>query len=476
VRYLDKKGGFIDTFAGAQEHSCGRPLSRTPAGQPERSVPGPAAEPIYRAGETTPLVAMQDAPSPPALKRGIGLFGATALGIGAIIGSGIFIVTGIVAGTAGPAMILSVLVAGAIAVFSAMSVAELGAFLPEEGGTYAYAGKLISPFAGFLAGWIWIFSNIFVGAAVSLGFAHYFVVLFPAVPVQAIAVIICTVFTMINYAGLKESVLFNNVLVTLKVLILLFFIAFGLGFFRPANFIPFAPAGAAGVLGGAALIFFAYTGFARVTLVAEEVQDPETTIPRSIYLALGLSTVLYILISIVAVGLAGAPALAQSGSPLAAAIQVTGSPAAVLLVSLGAMIATASVLLTTIMGISRIVFSMARNNDLPALLGRIHPRFGTPHYAVLITGVFMVGAVLLADLTLAVAVSTFAMLVFYLIANLAALNIPGHFQRYPRAVPVTGALTCAGLAFFLTGSSWIIGMIGLATGIAWWGIRRSVRA
>ena len=122
-----------------------------------------------------------------------------------------------------------------------------------------------------------------------------------------------------------------------------------------------------GILSGAALIFFAYTGFARVTIMAEEVKDPVKTIPRSIYLALGISTVVYLLVSIVAIGLAGAPALAQSGSPLADAIGITGSSGAVLLISLGAMIATASVLLTTIMGISRIVFSMARSQDLPAL-------------------------------------------------------------------------------------------------------------
>src|SRR5512137_1202080 len=151
---------------------------------------------------------MSDTGARSVLKREIGLFGATALGIGAIIGSGIFIVTGIVAGVAGPAMILSVLIAGVIAIFSAMSVAELGAYLPEEGGTYAYAQKLISPFAGFIAGWIWIFSNIFVGAAVSLGFAHYFVTIFPSVPVKVIAVVICLIFILINYMGLKGSVLF----------------------------------------------------------------------------------------------------------------------------------------------------------------------------------------------------------------------------------------------------------------------------
>jgi basic amino acid/polyamine antiporter, APA family len=410
---------------------------------------------------------MSDTGARSVLKREIGLFGATALGIGAIIGSGIFIVTGIVAGVAGPAMILSVLIAGAIAIFSAMSVAELGAYLPEEGGTYAYAQKLISPFAGFIAGWIWIFSNIFVGAAVSLGFAHYFVTLFPAVPVKIIAVVICLVFIVINYLGLKESVLFNNVLVTAKVLILLFFVAFGLGFFKPDNFTPFSPEGSVGILSGAALIFFAYTGFARVTIMAEEVKNPEKTIPLSIYLALGISTVIYLLVSIVAIGLAGAPAIAQSGSPLADAIGSTGSSEAVLVISLGAMIATASVLLTTVMGISRIVFSMARSQDLPPLFEKIHPRFSTPHYAIVITGACMIAALLLADLALVVAVSTFAMLLYYLIANIAALRLPREHRKYPAWVPITGALSCIGLIPFLSPYSWIIGSIGLFIGGTW---------
>ncbi len=406
------------------------------------------------------------------LKREIGLFGATALGIGAIIGSGIFIVTGIVAGITGPAMIVSVVIAGIIAVFSAMSVAELGVYLPEEGGTYAYAQKLISPFAGFIAGWIWIFSNIFVGAAVSLGFAYYFVTIFPAVPVKIIALVICSIFIFINYIGLKESVLFNNILVTAKVLILMFFVAFGLGFLRPGNFTPFATGGSMGILSGAALIFFAYTGFARVTLMAEEVKDPKKTLPRSIYLALGISTVIYLLVSIVAIGIAGAPALAQSGSPLANAIGSTGSSGAVLLISLGAMIATASVLLTTIMGISRIVFSMARNQDLPALFDRIHPRFRTPHYAIAVTGACMIAALLLADLTLVVSVSTFAMLIFYLIANIAALRLPPEHRQYPSWIPATGVLSCIGLIVFLSPVSWVIGCIGLLIGGSWFFFRR----
>jgi APA family basic amino acid/polyamine antiporter len=414
-------------------------------------------------------------PEPAGLKREIGLFGATALGIGAIIGSGIFIVTGIVAGIAGPGMIISVLIAGIIALFSAMSVAELSAYNPEEGGTYAFAQKLISPFAGFIAGWIWIFSNIFVGAAVSLGFAHYFVTVFPAIPVKGIGAIICLIFIIINYIGLKESTLLNNTLVTLKVLILLFFVAFGLGFFRGSHVTPFAPAGISGILSGTALIFFAYTGFARVTIMAEEVLEPDKTIPRSIYLALAISTILYALVSVIAVGLVGASGLSQSESPLADAIRITGSPSAVLLISSGAMIATASVLLTTIMGISRIMFAMSRKGDLPAFLNRIHPRFSTPHYAIWITGAFMIAAILFADLVLVVAVSTFSMLIFYLIANIAAFRIPLKYRQYPAIVPVIGAVSCIGLIVFLNVSSWIIGIIGLTIGMIWFWIRKNCK-
>jgi len=410
--------------------------------------------------------------NPPSLKREIGLFGATALGIGAIIGSGIFIVTGIVAGVAGPAMVVSIAIAGAIAVFSALSVAELAAYLPEEGGTYAYARRLVSPFAGFIAGWIWVFANIFVGAAVALGFSHYLAALFPALPVTACAVVLCGIFTAINYRGVKESVLFNNLLVSLKVAILCIFVAAGLFFIRPENYVPFAPAGAAGIASGAALIFFAYTGFARVTLMAEEIRDPVRTIPSSIFLALGISAVIYLLVSLVAAGLVSSAALAGSGAPLADAIRTTGNIPVFVVVSAGAMFATASVLLTTILGISRIVFSMSRNNDLPAALSRIHPVFRTPHRSIALTGAGMIAAVLLADLALVIAVGTFAMLAFYLIADIAALRLPLHARRYPVWVPAFGAASCVCLAVFLSPVSIAIGCAGLLAGGVMYGVFR----
>ncbi|HET6580682.1 MAG TPA: amino acid permease, partial [Methanoregula sp.] len=146
----------------------------------------------------------------------------------------------------------------------------------------------------------------------------------------------------------------------------------------------------------------------------------------------------------------------------------------VLLISSGAMIATASVLLTTIMGISRIVFAMARNNDLPAFLSTISPRFCTPHYAIVMTGAFMILTILAADLSLVVAVSTLTMLISYFIANISALRLPLRYQRYPRFVPVIGAISCAGLVVFLTINAWIIGIIGVAIGLVWYVIHKRI--
>jgi len=239
------------------------------------------------------------------LKRGIGLFDATAIGLGAIIGAGIFVVTGIAAGLAGPALIISMLISALIASFTAISFSKLSVALPKEGGVYEFAHEFISPLAGFIAGWMWIFSNVFVGAAVSLGFASYFVALYPYISVKIVAILVCLLFTILNAIGIRQSSLLNSILVSAKVLILLFFMTFGLFYLtahNSSNFVPFAPNGTFGVLQGSALIFFAYAGFARITILAEEVKDPTRTIPRSILLALGISTIIYLLTSFVAVG------------------------------------------------------------------------------------------------------------------------------------------------------------------------------
>jgi len=406
-----------------------------------------------------------DKPEP--LKREIGLFSATTIGIGAVIGAGIFVVTGISAGLAGPSVILSILIAGIIAYFTAASFSKLSAYIPKEGGAYAFAYELISPTAGFFAGWMWILSYTFAGAAVALGFANYLAQIVPVVSVKIVAVALCLAFTLLNHVGIKESVIVNNVLVLTKIIVLAFFIALGLFFINPTNFSPFfIPANEWGTLQATALIFFAYIGFARITTIAEEVKNPSRTIPKAIILTLIISIAFYSLAGFVAVGLVGFSALASSGSPLAEAIAVTGIPTAVFVVSVGAIVATASVLLTAI--------AMARNRDLPSFLERIDEKRKTPYGAVWFSGLLMTAAVVLTpNLAQVVALSSFASLLYYSLTNVAAMNLSTKTGKFSPLIPFIGLVSCSSLLVFLSLESWLIGIVTLALGAAYYYLRKN---
>ena len=398
------------------------------------------------------------------LKRTLGLFDAASISIGAIIGAGIFVVTGIAAGLAGPSFIVSIILAGIVASFTALSFAQLSVYMPKEGGGYEFTYRLISPFAGFISGWMWVFSNVFTGAAVSVGFAQYLSALVPALPVNVVAATVCLTFTALNYVGVRQSAIINDALVVAKIAILLFFIAFGLSFIQLSNFEPFMPKGVIGTLEGAALIFFAYGGYARVTIVSEEVKDPNRTIPRAIILAIALSTILYVLIGVISMGLVGSSRLEAAHSPLADAISVTGNSGAVLLVSVGAMIATASVLLMAILGVSRMTFAMARNGQFPSFLKQINQRFQTPHYAILITGVLS-SILVFSDFSRLVAVGTFSLLFHHALVNLSALRLQPGNRRYPAFVSAVGFLLCISLLAFLSQEAWVTSLAGILLGL-----------
>lgn len=409
------------------------------------------------------------------LKRSIGLWSAVAINVGAIIGGGIFVVTGIAAGYAGSAMILSMIIAGAIAFLTAFSFARLTAWQPVEGGAYEYGRQLVSPYAGFLAGWMWLVSNTFSGAAVSLGFAAYLSSAIPGVPTNIVAAIMCLVFTVLNLFGAKESSAVNNVLVAIKLAVLSFFVIFGALSANSQNYTPFTPV-TSGVLYATFFIFFAYGGFARVSVVAEEIKDPKRNVPRALLLSLGISMVIYVLVGLVAVGLLGAGGLGASSSPLSSAIMVTGSSQAVQLVAIGGLVATASVLLTSILGVSRMAYSMARRKDLPIALSALS-RFSVPYYAIIGTGVIMAVLALFVDLTQVVAISTFALVFTYCITNIAAYKLKkDNTQR--RLLPLAALVTCLMLLIFLLFAStqaWIIGVAFLLLGTVYYAILRRVR-
>jgi APA family basic amino acid/polyamine antiporter len=370
-------------------------------------------------------------------------------------------------------MIFSMLIAAVTASFTALSFASLASWLPTEGGVYEYGYRLISPAAGFLGGWMWLVSNVLTGSAVSLGFAHYFNVVFD-VPLKPLAALLCVAFTVVNYYGIRHSAQINNLIVSLKLLILVFFIALGLLHFDAGNVLPFTPT--SGVLYGAYYIFFAYGGFARVAMVAEEVKDPKRNIPRAIIISIGVSTVIYLLVGLVALGLVGADRLSASGAPLSEAISVTGSGLAVAVVSTGGMLATASVLLTTILGVSRLTFSMSREGDLPLILSRLHTKYDSPYVSILAVGFVMSAFILLLDLTRILTMSTFAMLLYYMVGNVSAMRLGD--TRLPRYIPVVGLLTCLILLSFslvISSDSFIIGLIILALGGVYFRLEHKTR-
>jgi len=410
---------------------------------------------------------------PRKLKRSIGLWSAVAINVGAIIGGGIFVVTGIVAGYAGSALIVSIIIASIIAFITAWSFAKLAAWQPVEGGVYEYGRQLVSPYAGFVAGWMWLIMNTFGGAAVSLGFAYYLTAIIPILPsnvsifsaVSVIAAVLCFGFTALNLIGAKESANVNNVLVVVKLAILSFFVVFGILNVNTANFNPFIPL-SSGVLYGTFFIFFAYGGFARVSVVAEEIKDANRNVPRALLLSLGISVVVYVLVGLTAVGLAGPIALANSSSPLSTAMGITGNTLAVQIISVGGLVATASVLLTAIFGVSRMTYSMARRADLPSGLAQLHGRFLTPYRAIILTGVLMATLVLFVDLTRVVAISTFALVFNYSITNIAAYKLKNGNKLY-KIIPLMGLATCILLLFFILLAStlaWIVGVVFLAVG------------
>jgi APA family basic amino acid/polyamine antiporter len=391
----------------------------------------------------------------------LSLFDAVNVSLGSIIGAGIFVILGAAAAVAGPALILSVLIAAAVSLLTGLSTAELSRLYPRSGGVYVFARETLSDSFGFLVGWVWLFSNIVSGATVAVGFGHYLRYFFPALPTAAGIVAVSAFTVMIHLAGAKESSWFNNILVLFKIAILLFFSAAAFLHFQGPNLRPFLPFGFRGVWAGAATIFFAYAGFARVAIVADEIEDPRKNVPRATLLSILISTVIYFLVAVAAVGGAGSRLLAGSGSPLADAIGSMGLGFGARLVALGGLAATGTVALASVLGVSRLAQVMSRDGELPAFIGRSSGRTSVPRSAVLISGAAMLVLAFSADLPHIAYISSFSLLLYY-----AALNVSGLKVLRGRARVVTGLgfLSCLVLMANLPARSWIVGAAVVASG------------
>jgi APA family basic amino acid/polyamine antiporter len=387
-------------------------------------------------------------------ERILGSFRATAISIGGIIGSGIFFIIGIAARDAGPAVILSLILAGIIALFTSLSFASLGSKIVKEGGEYQFVYVAFGPLVGFFGGLLWIFSTAIAGVTVSIAFASYLTALIPFLPLNITAAFAVTMFMLIDVLGLKISSNINNILVIIKIGVILFFIFFSLPFIQPSNFSDFLVKGSEGILAATFLIFFAYAGFGKITAASEEVKDPKKTIPKAIITAVAITTILYIMTGIAAVGAVGAEKLSSQCriAPLACVMLALGFNKAFLVVAFGALTATASVLLIQMMGISRTIFAMSKNKQLPPFLSELHPRFKTPYKAEIFIGLLMVLAALFLNIRSVVTITSLGILSYYSIVNLAALVMrksKGGLNIHP-IIPILGFLSSALLiAYYL---------------------------
>ena len=403
------------------------------------------------------------------LRRVLGFWDSVAIGIAAMIGAGIFVVSGIGTRIAGSAVILAFIIAGVVALFNAFSSAELAAAIPREGGTYEYARRLLSPKVGFITGWFFISSKMLESATIALAFGAYVSLVLNFDP-RIFGVIAVLVLTLVNVAGVRASTDASKVMAVIKVGVLAAFAFFGLSAVKAAHFVPFAPSGLQGVLTASAIVFFAYTGYARIATLGEEVKEPRKTIPKAILISLVITIIVYVSVVTVGIGLVGVQRFGSSNSPIATAASVLGGPVWVALVIFGAGVATLSVLLSDLFSSSRTVFAMARNSDFPKVLSEM--RDVNPVNSVIVTSAIVLALVLTGSLVQVATLTSLTILIYYAVTNISALKLQPEKRLYPRMIPIAGLISCLGLLVFLPLQQWIWTALLLASGIVYMIIRK----
>ncbi len=411
------------------------------------------------------------------LARKLGTGDAVVVGLGAMLGAGVFSALGPAARAAGNAMLLGLALAGALAYCNATSTASLAALYPESGGAYVYGRRRLGDVWGFLAGWGFVVGKLASCAAMALTFGHY------AAPALArpLAVAAVVVLTGLNTLGIRKTVGATRAIVALVLLALALCLYATLagGAARAGRLWPLDAASPRAVLRSAALLFFAFAGYARIATLGEEVVDPARTIPRAIPRALGLTLLVYAAVIASALAAAGSGTLAASDAPLADAIRAGRLAPLAVVVRFGAAVASLGVLLSLIVGVSRTVFAMAAAHDLPAGLAAVEPRRQIPRRAELAVGAVVVVLVAVLDVGAAIGFSAFTVLTYYAVANAAALTLAPQEQpegrRWPRALAAAGLVGCALVAASLPVPTVVGGLVVLGSGLALFGLRRLVR-
>ena len=396
------------------------------------------------------------------LARRLTLPDAVAIGLGSMIGAGVFAVWGPAVDVAGNATLVALAIAAAVAYANATASAQLAAVHPVAGGTYAYARAEIGPWWGFVAGWSFVIGKIASCAAMAMTFAAYAA---PAGWQTPVAVIAVAALAVVNCLGVTRTALATRILVACSLLGLAIVVTVGLGAAPTASPAPLPDATVYGVLQGAGLLFFAFAGYARIATMGEEVVDPARTIPRAIVLALGGAVVVYALVGLVVLLVLGGDARGAA-APLADVLTAAGWSAFAPVVRIAAAAASLGALLALLTGIGRTTLAMAREGDLPRVLARIDDRHQVPRRAEITLAVIVIGLVLVGDLREVIGFSSFGVLLYYLIANAAAFRQQGAARRYPRMLQVGGALGCLVLVSTLPVLASLLGTGVVLLGIA----------
>ena len=445
------------------------------------------------------------------LRKALGPLDLTLFGIGVIIGTGLFVLTGeAAAGYAGPAVALSYVVGGIVCALAALCYAEFASTVPVAGSAYTFSYASLGEFVAWLIGWDLILEFTLGAATVAKGWSGYFVSVLELIGITLppglyaatagfshdfVALIVVALVTTILVIGIKLSSQFNLVITGIKILVTVFIIVFGFFFIKASNLTPFIPPpkaggealqafvlpsllgidtiyGITGIFTAAALVFFAYIGFDIVATTSEEARNPQRDMPIGILGSLAICTVFYILASIVFTGLRPYQDLATA-APAATALQVTPFPAAQLVVSLAILIGLTVVVMILVLGQSRVAFAMSRDNLLPLWFSRVHPRFRTPHRITIITGVvvailaFWLPLVTLAELVNIGTLAAFVLVsIGVIVLRRSRPDLPRAFKvpGYP-VVPVLSAIACLFLMGFLTAGTWVRFFIWMAIGL-----------
>ncbi|WP_125776136.1 APC family permease [Antribacter gilvus] len=403
------------------------------------------------------------------LKRSMGVVDAVAIGLGSMIGAGIFVALAPAARAAGGLLLVALAVAAVVAYANATSSARLAAVYPASGGTYVYGRERLGPFWGYLAGWSFVVGKTASCAAMALTVGLYVWPQYaPAVAVAAVVAL-----TAVNYLGIQKSAgvtraIVAVVLAVLAAVAVVAFLGTPAAAWEPTSLDP----GARGVLQGAGLLFFAFAGYARIATLGEEVRDPARTIPRAVSISLAVTFVVYAVVAVAVLRVLGPDGLAASEAPLADAVRAAGAPGLAPVVQVGAAVAALGSLLALILGVSRTTLAMARDRHLPHGLAAVHPRYRVPHRAELAVGLVVAVVAATADLRTAIGFSSFGVLVYYAIANASAWTLTPAEGRPPRIVPAVGLVGCLVVAFFLPVGSVLAGVGVLAVGAGWYAVRR----